>query len=282
MRVTVLAENKAMGAVRCAHGLSLFIETGDRSLLFDFGPDGDLLAENAAALGVDLSRADAAFLSHGHADHAGGLETFLRLNRRAPVYVHPLAFAPHYSRRREGMKDISADASLPERYPGRIVPTGDLYAVDDSITRFTPGAAQEPVPASNASLYVREGEELVPDPFLHEQDMLLREGDTLVLFGGCAHRGILNILRRAEELAGRSPDAVFSGFHLTNPGLGGCEPEDTVRALARRLAALPCLCYTGHCTGEEPFRVLREALGDRVRYMGCGLRFTLPEGRDRV
>ena len=79
-----------------------------------------------------------------------------------------------------------------------------------------------------------------------------------------------------REIAGRAPDAVFSGFHLTNPGLGGFEAEETVRVLAERLAALPCLYYTGHCTGETPFRVLAEVLGERVRYMGCGRVFTLP------
>ena len=77
MVITVLAENRACGPVSCAHGLSLHIETGSRRILFDFGPDGDLLLRNAEALGVDLARVDLAFLSHGHDDHSGGLGTLV-------------------------------------------------------------------------------------------------------------------------------------------------------------------------------------------------------------
>ena len=275
MVVTVLAENRACGPVDCAHGLSLHIRTDTLSLLFDFGPDGDLLRRNAEALGVDLRTVDLAVLSHGHDDHSGGLETFLRVNDHAPVYVNPLAFAPHYSQRAAGPKRISPAPALPEQYPDRFRMVSENREIAPGLTLFSDIPHLGPVSGANSTLFEEREGELVPDRFLHEQDLLIREGDKLVLIAGCAHRGIADILRRAVELGGRAPEAVFSGFHLTNPGLGRDEPEELVRAVAAELRQYPSLYYTGHCTGEGPFSILKEELGDRVTYLGCGLRFTV-------
>ena len=274
MTVTVLTENRACGPVECAHGLSLHIQTGSRSILFDFGPDGDLLLRNAEALGIDLVRVDMAFLSHGHDDHSGGLEAFLRLNGHAPVYLHRLAFAPHYSRRQEGLKRISPEPELSARYASRLRLTDGVVSPGDGMLLFSDPEDSDLSPGSNGTLYEQEGDNLVPDRFLHEQDLLIREGGKCFLFGGCAHRGIVNILRRGEALAGRTPDAVFSGFHLTNPGLKRDEPEAFVRRVGEALARFPTRYYTGHCTGEGPYRILKEILGDRLTYLGCGLQFS--------
>lgn len=275
MVVTVLLENRACGVAECAHGLSLHIRAGDKSLLFDFGPDGDLLARNAKVLDIDLGKVDLAVLSHGHDDHSGGLETFLRLNDHAPVYVHPLAFQPHYSRRAAGLKCISPDPKLTERFPGRICPVQGTTEISPGMTLFSDIHRLGPVSGANSTLFEEQDGKLVPDRFLHEQDLLIREGEKLVLAAGCAHRGVVDILSRAVEVAGRAPDAVFSGFHLTNSGLGLDEPEESVRAAADALKSFPTRYYTGHCTGVGPFRILREVLGERVTYLGCGLRFTL-------
>ena len=275
MVVTVLAENRACGPADCAHGLSLHVETGSRNILFDFGPDGDLLLRNAEALGVDLAGVDLAILSHGHDDHSGGMEAFLRANDHAPVYVHRLAFAPHFSQRREGMKCISPDPAFRERYASRLHLTDGVFSPGAGLTLFSAPEGSGLSPGSNSTLYEQAEDSLIPDRFLHEQDLLIREGEKLFLFGGCAHRGILNILRRGEALAGRAPDAVFSGFHLTNPGLKRDEPEDFVRRVGAALDRFPSRYFTGHCTGEGPYRILKDILGDRLDYLGCGLRFIL-------
>ncbi|MDY0303692.1 MAG: MBL fold metallo-hydrolase, partial [Sphaerochaeta sp.] len=73
MRVTVLVENTSCkSSIGAQHGLSLFIETEDKRILFDMGAD-DLFLKNAEALGIDLKTVDLAILSHGHWDHGGGI-----------------------------------------------------------------------------------------------------------------------------------------------------------------------------------------------------------------
>ncbi len=97
MKLIVLTENTtADAAIGCEHGLSLYIETGGKRILFDMGQTA-LFAENAQKLCVDLARIDFAVLSHGHYDHGGGLQTFLTCNKTAPVFLSRYAFEPHYN-----------------------------------------------------------------------------------------------------------------------------------------------------------------------------------------
>ena len=99
MRVTVLIENTAPTGLACEHGLSLHIEHGGRRWLLDAGASPRLV-ENAAALEVDLGAVDAAVLSHGHFDHAGGFSAFFARNAAAPLYLRPQALEPGYVRTR--------------------------------------------------------------------------------------------------------------------------------------------------------------------------------------
>ena len=276
MKITVLAENTSVReGVKCGHGLSLFIETAAHKILFDFGPDGDMLRGNAAALGVDLGSADIAVLSHGHNDHSGGLAAFFEDNGKAKLYVHRRAALPHYANAGGGYNDISADKALLENYADRIVWTEGVYDIDGTLTLFSDVALDMPLFATNRTLFELRGGEYVTDGFEHEQDLIIREDGKLVLIGGCAHRGIVNIALRAAEIAGRAPDAVFAGFHMNNPGLKEDEPESVVAEAGRRLSALPCRYYTGHCTGAGPFELLRGVLGPRIAYMGGGGVFEL-------
>lgn len=89
--LTVLCENTARGAgILGEHGLAYWLETGTHRVLFDTG-QGLALLNNAAELQVDLARADAVVLSHGHYDHVGGLAAALAVARRATLCLHPRA-----------------------------------------------------------------------------------------------------------------------------------------------------------------------------------------------
>ncbi len=275
MRVTTLVENVGCPGCPGAHGLSNYIETEGRTLLLDAGPDGALLEANAAALGVELGRVDMAVLSHGHHDHARGMRRFLALNSRAPLYLHKRALLGHCAAERDGWRDIGVDEALLEEYGERFVLTGDERRIGDGLLLFSDVRTGDLLSASNGSLYERREGARVPDDFRHEQDLLVTEGETAVLFAGCCHRGIVNVLRRCEERLGRAPDAVMAGFHLTNPGLGTDEPEDFVRAVGAELKKRENTRFiTGHCTGPGPYAVLKDVLGDRLEYMSVGTVFT--------
>ena len=98
MKTVVLIENTAPegSCLASEHGLSFYVEHRGRTILLDAGASG-AFAENAAALGVDLGRVDTAVLSHGHYDHAGGLERFFACNDHAKVYARPSAGGAYFS-----------------------------------------------------------------------------------------------------------------------------------------------------------------------------------------
>ena len=266
MKFTTLFENTACSdSLASGHGLSLYIETAHHHILFDMGPD-DGFARNAASLGVDLERVDTAVLSHGHYDHGGGLETFTRMNPRAKIYIHRAAFGDYYAERADGLEYIGIDQSL-DLY--RFTMTPDEYTIDDELRLF--GAVPDPIGALAASSTLRQRtwDGTRQDVFAHEQNLLILEGDKAVLVAGCAHRGIVNIVRKAEELLGRKLTAVASGFHLFQLKEGDPKADGLIQSTAQALTEGDTVYYTGHCTGDYAYEKLKEILGDQLHRI-CG------------
>lgn len=281
MKVTVLLENATpTSRLAARHGLALWVEAAGRRILFDMGPDAAFLA-NAEELGIDVATADAVVLSHGHADHGGGLGAYLAAadarSAQAPVFVRAHAFDVHLSGSGERRHAISLDPALAGA--ARLVTvTEDALDIAPGLTLFATTARPHPEPASNARLFAvpagtsadAAGAEVVADDFSHEQSLLVREGGRTVLISACSHAGILNIMDEAERLAARPLDAVVAGFHLMAPSALSTADDTTVRALARELAAHPARYFTFHCTGLAAYSVLRDELGPRVSYLACG------------
>lgn len=272
MKVTVLLENSTPSSRLVAkHGLSLFLEAAGSRILFDMGPDASFIA-NARALGVNVVSADAAIISHGHDDHGGGLRAYLDMTRgvrdEAPVYVHAHAFDRHVSGTIERHRDISLDQTLADEE--RIITVEGTWALDQGLLLFSTVERPHPQPAGNGRLLEERDGTFAPDPFAHEQSLLVTEGNRHILVSGCSHAGILNIMDAAERLAGAPLDAVIGGFHTTSPSAGDVESEQAVRDLARELAARQARYFTCHCTGLETFSLLRDELGDRIQYLHTG------------
>ncbi len=275
MKVTLLLENTACRSdLKCEHGLSLHIATDKHRLLFDIGPNAMFL-ENAEALGVDIRAVDTAVLSHSHNDHCGGLALFCKRNDLAAVYLQTEAWGEYYVVTPKKCAYIGLDKLL-HKYESRFRFVDGVTVLDDELTLLSGGFGRDCWSHANDTLRVKTGGDYPPDDFRHEQCLLVTERGKTVLFGGCAHNGIVNILRRAEEILGRAPDAVFAGFHLYNPSLAQSEPRELVEAIARELDARKSTrFFTGHCTGQEAFAILKETLGDRLQYMSGGSVFEL-------
>ncbi|MBO0551847.1 MBL fold metallo-hydrolase, partial [Clostridium botulinum] len=111
---------------------------------------------------------------------------------------------------------------------------------------------------------------MVEDDFSHEQSLLITEGETTVLVGGCAHGGIVNLLNKADELLGRPVDFVVSGFHLYDPPTKKTEPESRIDELAAKLSKHSTRYFTCHCTGETAFNRLHSLLGEQISTLSTG------------
>lgn len=271
MKITTLLENTSCRAdVAHAHGLSQYLETKNHKILFDMGPS-PAIVENAKALDVDLSAVDTAVLSHGHYDHSGGLAAFLDCNKTAKVYVSRLALKPYYAVAAGKAPEFIGVPDDVKTYEDRLTLTGDELFIDPELRLFSDVKTTDYRSHANDKLREKQGEDYPMDEFRHEQNLLVTEGEKAVLLAGCSHRGIVNILRRAEELLGRAPDAVFAGFHLHNPGTGETEPRELVEAVGRELLAREgTVYYTGHCTGPDAFAILKAQMGERLQAMTGG------------
>ena len=252
MKLTVLCENTSRCALGCEHGLSLYIESGGTKLLFDTGQSG-LFAENAAALGVDLSAVELCVISHGHYDHGGGLKTFLACNDRAPIYISPHAFEEHFNAAGEYN---GLDPAL--KQSGRFVPVPEQREIAAGM-RLYPALPQEPPrPIEAFGLGMLRGGEIVPDDFRHEQYLLIEEAGRRILISGCSHRGVLNIVSCFR------PDVLVGGFHLFR-----LAPGERLREIGRLLDGADTDYYTCHCTGAEQYAVLRGEMR-RLFYLSTG------------
>jgi 7,8-dihydropterin-6-yl-methyl-4-(beta-D-ribofuranosyl)aminobenzene 5'-phosphate synthase len=268
MKVITLMENEACGGLCAARGLSQYIETPKHKVLFDMGPDGGFLA-NAERLGVDLARVDVAVLSHGHSDHGGGLRAFCAVNSRAKIYLRPAALGAYYAvKPGEEPGYIGLDPAIRDLGDRLVLSEGG--ALDGELTLLTDIPNTFPLTPVAPKLQEKTEAGFRPDTFRHEQHLLVRAEGKAVLFAGCAHGGIVNIVRAAEAALGRRPDVVLGGFHLFELDPSDAESGHLLTATGEALAEGETVYYTGHCTGDYAYEALHAILGDRLRPMHGG------------
>lgn len=268
MKLTALVENMpGTNGCDCEHGLSIYVETGKKRILVDTGAS-DLFCRNAQKLGIRLEDVDLLVLSHGHYDHGGGILTFSGINPNAPVYLRSTAMEAYYHPQGEWEKYIGLDpavAALPQ-----CIWTDDDAVIDENLSLFTNITGSRYPMKGNLQLKKKTENGFVQDSFDHEQCLVIRQDGLRVLFSGCAHHGIVNIMDQYRKRYGGWPDYVISGFHMSQKA-GYSEADlQQIREIAEELKRTGAVFYTGHCTGMTAFEEMKPILGDRLRYLHCG------------
>ncbi len=259
MKWTVLSDNRSDDShLSTEHGLSILLEAEQHRILLDTGAS-DVFIKNAELLGVNLSDVDYVFISHGHSDHAGGLRYFLEHNRQAQVIVSPDAISGKFFSKRGNLHSITTE--WPEIDNNRLILINQTCEIAEGIHVIAHIPQNHPIPKGNRNLYVQEvNGDYIHDDFRHELALYV-DG---MLFTGCAHSGLENILAACPW----SVHTVVGGFHL----IDGQETVEEIKALAQRLKAKypKTLFYTSHCTGNNVFEVMKDEICEQLQSFRCG------------
>lgn len=277
MRIVSLIENtkpEGRDDLTAEHGLSLYIEHNSQHILFDTGATG-AFARNAEKLGVDLGTVDVLVISHHHFDHGGGLARFLELNREAKIYLRKSKEENFYFRALGIInKYIGLDQELLRKHAGRFEPIEGFTRILPGVSILTEIPKPYDLPRGNRKLFVKKGAAYEPDDFGHELILVMEEQENLVVFTGCSHNGILNMMTAVTRQFPDKPiKAVFGGFHLIGlpilNTMAGSKNE--VRAMGKELLKYPVeRVYTGHCTGKKAYRVLKEVMAQTLEDFPTG------------
>ncbi len=216
-------------------GFSCLVEGLEEPVLSDGGGDSDTLLYNMRQLKIEPEEVDAVVLSHVHSDHVGGLSGLLEENNNIVVYL-PQSFPESF---KSGVRSAGAE----------VFEVSESAELLDGV--YTTGEL------GNGT---------------REQSLILVSGEGLIVITGCAHPGVVNIIRKAKAVTGE--DRVYlvvGGFHLVGAAtsciqsiVGGFR-QQAVQKVA------PC-----HCSGDEARELFRQEYGEDYVESGVGVRIVVP------
>ncbi|MBR5657482.1 MAG: MBL fold metallo-hydrolase [Prevotella sp.] len=264
MKLTVLSDNRTNdNRLETEHGLSILLETEHHRLLLDTGAS-DVFIRNAERLDIDLSTVDYVFISHGHSDHAGGLRHLMKINNKAKVIVSPDAISGRFYSKRKYLHSITPH--WPSDLQHRLLMINHTCNIADDLHVIARIPQNHPMPKGNQHLFVQTAEgDFVNDDFRHELALYV-DG---LLFTGCAHSGLENILAACPYPV----HTVIGGFHLLDDAeLTEQGSTQELIALAQRLIENhpDTQFHTSHCTGDKVFATLKTIMGQQLHPFSCG------------
>lgn len=271
MRIVVLSDNRKFDAsLQSEHGLCIYVETDQYKCLLDTGAS-DVFISNAEKLGVDLSDVDYVFISHGHIDHIGGLPAFFALNKKAKIVLSKNAINQNLFSKRNGFRQLNLAFDF-NAFADRLVYVETETIFRNEIQVFSVEVNKYSLPKANATLYKDDGDGLELDDFNHE--LVVTFGtDNLLVYTGCAHKGLLNILDSISLFPSKRIGTVMGGFHLldSNPEQEFETCAEIVEIAIELKKKYPQTSFTtGHCTGEKVYQQLQEQLGKQLTYFYTG------------
>jgi 7,8-dihydropterin-6-yl-methyl-4-(beta-D-ribofuranosyl)aminobenzene 5'-phosphate synthase len=229
IKITILYDNYVYEKGLSADwGFSCLIEGMEKTILFDTGTRSDILLHNVKQMDVNLNDVEQVVLSHEHGDHTGGLSTVLDKNNQVTVYA-PESFSSGFFQMVKEKKAKAVTVKGPIELCQNVLLTGEM------------------------------GDRII------EQSLILDTSKGLIVITGCAHPGIVNIVRKSKEIIDKDIYLVFGGFHLVRTS------ELDVRKIIETFKDLGIQKVGAtHCTGDRAIEMFKVAYGEDYVQMGVG------------
>ncbi len=231
--ITVIVDDNIVdNKLRKVHGLSIYIELAKNIILFDTGPSPEILQYNSEVLGIDLSLLDLIVISHGHSDHVGGIQYVGWVSPGTKTYV-PYALGTHIvnSIRRHGLSPVEVI---------------DWIDIDEEIHISKP---------------------FYGPPWEHV--LVIKSEKGLIIFTGCSHAGVNNIVNEVVNHYKNKIYAVVGGLHLSNA------PDEVVKKTIDNLMSKIDILVPLHCSGKKTIEYAIKKYSNRVFYAGAGSTLSL-------
>ena len=211
-----------------AWGMSCYIEGFEKNILFDAGGDGEVLLYNMKKLDIDPDSLNIIVLSHIHGDHTEGVWELLKINPEVTVYL-PSSFPKGFKHEVQSTGAKVIEVSKPLKICEDVWTTGEMGR------------------------------------FMKEQALVLDTQKGTVVVTGCAHPGIVSIIKRAKEVLDKKIHLVFGGFHLM------ALSEDEVKEIISQFRDLGVLKVGAtHCTGDKAIELFKKEYKENFVQMGVG------------
>lgn len=271
LKITTLIENNPddLGQLLYEHGLSLYIETDGKNILFDTGKSGDFI-KNARSLNKNLENLDYCIISHGHYDHSGGVENFISEVKKSPEFIvgeeffnskYKIVDATNY---KFNGNSFDEEFIVKKQISLRKVREDMVYLTDHIIIFHHFLQCNEFEKRSNR-FYRKENNAYIQDDFDDEISLGVITKKGLVVIAGCSHVGIINILKTVSERVNIPIYAVIGGTHLIEADETRIQKTlDAFREMKIQLIAV------SHCTGEEGIRLIREEQKEQFLFNNTG------------
>lgn len=261
MKITCLIENNENKekTLRNEHGLSLLIEYNKKRILFDSGQSNNLIF-NAKDMGINLSLINYFILSHAHYDHTGSILEIADMQKsKKDLYVGKNFFEEKYKQLSDNQYKyigVSFDKSDVEEKFNLIEVNEDILKIDKNI--YLARNFEEKYEKLNSKLLKIDKNKYVLDNFEEEMALVIDTKDGLVVFVGCSHVGVVNILCTIKKRFNKNIYAFIGGTHLVNEEL--LRIKFTIEYLkqqnVQKVVAI-------HCTGKKAEKIMKSELKEK-------------------
>lgn len=234
MKVKIIFDkDKTDNRLEAGWGVSYLIG----NTLFDTAEKFEYLSHNFKILNIDINKIENIVISHRHWGHLGGLWRLLDTKADIKVYAC-LDFIQEFRDK------IS-------RY--NFVEIKGFQEIEKGV--YSSGCIKA----------VYEGSELL------EQVLLIKSNRGISIICGCAHAGILKIIRKIREYFPQEKlYGIFGGFHLMDADIRLI--RYTVEEIKKSGIQI---VGPAHCTGYEATDIFRQAYGDNFLETQAGREFEI-------